>query len=159
MSRSSKTIEITDLRTKIRKKDLILHVSYRIISPKQKFARIKAEIYFDGERIKSFYPIVTQKSTREELPIRSIISLKHMNLGRHTVRADLTGLGSVAGLPDSKKTYFDYRPEVEAPTVEAVLGTGKIEKPRVIIITDDVKKFYQQMRERRKKELIAGREK
>lgn len=75
------------------------------------------------------------------------------------MRADLTGLGSVAGLPDSKKTSFDYRPGVGAPIVEEVLETGKIEKPHVIIITDDVKKFYQQMRERRKKEIITSREK
>ena len=116
-------------------------------------------MYFDGKCMKSFYPVVMHHYAHKDvLPIKSIISLKHVNYGRHVVRVDLTGLGSLAGLPDSKEVAFDYHPGVRVPTVEETPEVKKIEVPNVIIITEDMKKLYQQMRERRKKELLARRE-
>ena len=159
MSRASKTTKITDLRTKIRRHHLILHVDFRIVSPKYKFSRIKVDIYFDGKCIKSFYPVVIHHPAHKDvLPIKAIISLNHVDHGRHLVRVDLTGLGSLAGLPDSKRVAFDYHPDVKTPIVEEIPEVKKIEAPSVILITAEMKKFYQQMRERRKKELLARRE-
>ena len=157
MSRVIKTVKITDLRTKISRHDLILHVDFRTISPKYKFSRIKVDIYFDGKCIKSFYPVVIHHSAHKNvLPIKSIISLTHVNYGRHVVRVDLTGLGSLAGLQDSKKVAFDYHPGVKTPIVKEIPKVKKIEVPNVIIITEDMKKFYQQMRERRKKNYLLA---
>lgn len=116
-------------------------------------------MYFDGKCIKSFYPVVMHHSPHKDvLPIKSIISLKHVDLGRHIVRVDLTGLGSLAGLPDSKEVAFDYHPGIKTPIVKEIPEVKKIEVPSVILITAEMKKFYQQMRERRKKELLARRE-
>lgn len=144
----------------IKKRDLVIDVKFKLAPSKRVFSRMKVDLYFDGQCIKSFYVGIPYYFARkEEFPIRSVLSLKQVDSGMHTIKVEMGGLWPLAGPPDSREATFDYYPIVRVPIVKAVPTVKKIEGPAIAVVTDDVRKLYKQMRERWKKELIARREK
>ena len=94
----------------------------------------------------------------KELPIRSVLSLKQIDSGEHTVKLEIRGLWPLAGPPDSREATFDYYSVVRVPRVKAIPSVKRIEGPAIAVVTDEAKTLYEQMRERWKRELRARRE-
>lgn len=155
-----KAISITDLNTMLKKQDLILDIKFKLAPSKRVFSRMKIDLYFDGQCIKSFYVGIPYYFARkEEFPIRSVLSLKQVRAGKHTIKVELTGLWPLAGPSDFKEATIDYYPTVRVPIVKVIPRVKKIEAPAIVVVTGEVKRLYEEMRKRWKKELIARREK
>jgi len=154
-----KAVTITDLNTMLKRQDLILNVKFKLAPSKRVFSRIKVDLYFDEECIKSFYLGVPYYfACKEELPIRSVLSLKQVRAGKHTVKVELGGLWPLAGPSDFKEATIDWYPTVRVPLVKVIPRVKKIEAPAIAVVTSEVKGLYEEMRKRWKRELIARRE-
>lgn len=155
-----RAVTITDLSAKTKKKDVVVCASFKIAPSKRVFSRIKIGLYFDGESVKSFYAGIPYYYTqKKESSIRSVLDLKHIAPGKHTLKVEISGLWHLARSPDSKEVTFDYYPIVKERITRAIPAIKKIEGQGISIVTDEAKRLYKHMREYRKKELATHRDK
>jgi len=154
-----KEVSITDLSATVKREDLILNAKFKLAPSKRIFSRIRANLHFDGQFIKSFYLGIPYYFARqEEFPLRTILSLEKVSAGTHTIKLEISGLWPSAGPSDIKETRIEYQPIVEVPIAGAIPTIKKIEGPGIAVVTDEAKRLYQEMRERWRRELIARRE-
>jgi len=154
-----KHVTITELNATMKGDNLILDAKFKLKPSRRIFSRIKADLYFDGHHLKSFYlGIPYYFARREEFPLRSILSLEEISAGRHTIKLEMLGLWPSAGPSDIKEATVEYQPFVKPPMARAIPIIKKIEGPKIAVVTDEAKKLYQEMKERWKKELVARRE-
>ena len=154
-----KDVMVTELNATIKRDDLTLEAKFRLSPSKRLFSRIKANLYFDGHCIKTFYLGIPYYLTRqEEFPLRSVFSFEDINAGSHTIKLEMTGLWPTAGASDAKETIIEYKPLVKAVRIRTVPEIKLIEGPSIAVLTDEAKKLYQDMRQRWKRELMAQRE-
>jgi len=154
-----KEVSITALNAAVKREDLILNAQFRLAPSKRIFSRIRANLHFDGQFMKSFYLGIPYYFARqEEFPLRTLLSLENVSAGTHTVKLEMSGLWPSASPSDIKEITFDYQPPDEAPIAGAIPIIKRIEGPSIAVVTDEAKRLYQEMRERWKRELIARRE-
>jgi len=154
-----KQISITELNATVKVDDLIVDAKFKLTPSKRIFSRIKADLYFDEQHLKSFYLGIPYYFARQkEFPLRSVLSFEEISAGAHTIKLEMLGLWPSAGPSDVKETTIEYQPLMKALTVRAIPKIKKIEGPDIAVLTDEAKKLYQEMKERWKKELIARRE-
>jgi len=154
-----KQISISELNATVKADDLIVEAKFKLASSKRIFSRIKGDLYFNGNHVKSFYlGIPYYLARQEEFPLRSVLSLEEINAGAHTIMLELVGLWPSAGSSDSKQATFEYQPLAKAIKVREIPKIKKIEGPDIAVLTDEARKLYEQMKERWKKELVSRRE-
>jgi len=154
-----KSLEIIDLNVVIKIEDLILNAKFKLAPSKRIFSRIRANLYFDGQLMKTFYLGIPYYLGRQEnFPLRSVISLENAKSGPHTIRLEMGGLWPSAEPSEAKEIAIDYVTLEEREMATAIPIVKKIEGPGVAVVTEDAKRLYQEMRERWKKEVIAQRE-
>jgi len=154
-----KEITITELNATVKIDDLILNARFRLRPSKRIFSRIKADLYFDGHHVKSFYLGIPYYFARQnEFPLRSLLSLEEVSAGSHNIKMEMRGLWPSAGPSDFKETTIEYQPIVKVRVARKIPIIRKIEGPDIAVVTDEAKKLYREMRERWKKEIRATRE-
>jgi hypothetical protein len=154
-----KEVSITDLNAAVKREDLILNAKFKLAPSKRIFSRIRANLGFDDQLIKSFYlGIPYYYASQEEHPLRTLLSLENVNAGTHIIKLELSGLWPTAGPSDTKEITFEYQPLVEMRITGAIPTLKKIEGPCVAVETDEARRLYEKMRQRWKRELIARRE-
>jgi len=155
-----KAVAITDLNAEIEKQDVVVRIRFKMASSKRVFSRIRIDLYFDGKSVKSLYAgIPYYYAQRKESSVLSIISLKHIAPGKHTLKVEVSGLWHLARSADSREVTFDYYPIVKERITRAVPVIKRIEGQGVAIVTDEAKRLYKHMREYRKRELATHRDK
>jgi len=154
-----KEVSIIALNAVVKREDLILNAKFSLAPSKRIFSRIRADLHFDGQFMKSFYLGIPYYFVRqEEFPLRTLLSLENVNAGTHTVKLEMSGLWPSASSSDIKEITFDYQPPAEVPMAGAIPVIKRIEGPGVAVVTDEARRLYQEMRERWKRELVARRE-
>lgn len=154
-----KSVEIIELNTNVKTDDLIISAKFKLVPSKRIFSRIKADLYFDGKLVKSFYLGIPYYFTRyEDFPLKAILNLEEINPGSHTIELKMAGLWPYAGPSDCKEAIFEYQPLATAIKVREIPKIKKIEGPDVAVLTSESKKLYEEMKERWKKEVISRRE-
>ena len=154
-----KSVNIIDLNAVVKNDELIITARFKLAPSKRIFSRIKADLYFDGKLVKSFYLGIPYYFTRyNEFPLKAILSLEEINPGSHTVELKMLGLWPYAGPSDCKEAVFEYQPLATAIKIREIPKIKTIEGPAIAVLTSESKKLYEEMRERWKKELIARRE-
>jgi hypothetical protein len=142
-----------------KRQELVLYVKFRLTPSKRVFSRMKVNLSFDGELIKTFFMGIPYYFARkEEFPIRSVLSLKQVESGIHTVKVEIVGLWPL-GPSVSKETSFDYYAVAGAPMTKALPRVKKIEGPSIAVVSDKAKKLYEDIEKRRRKEIVASRDK
>jgi hypothetical protein len=143
----------------IRRRDLVLYVKFKLAPSKRVFSRIKVDLSFDGTLIKSYFMGIPYYFVKnEELPIRSVLSLKQVESGTHTLKVKMVGLWPL-GPSISKETSFDYYAIVRTPKTNVLPQVKKIEGPSIAVVSDEAKKLYESMKKTRRRELMASRDK
>jgi hypothetical protein len=154
-----KAVTIVDLNAKVKKENLTVDLKFRLSPSKRVFSRIKVDLFFDGQSVKSFYVGIPYYFARqEEFPIRSVLSLKQIKAGTHTIKVEMAGLWPLAGPSDIKETTIKYKPVFKVSKIKYIPTVKRIEGPAIAVVTEEAKRLYQEMRERWKRELIARRE-
>jgi len=154
-----KNVIITEFDATVKRDNLILNVRFELAPSKRIFSRIKADLYFDGQHIKSFYVGIPYYFARQrEFPLRSLLSLEEVSAGSHTIKIEMCGLWPYAGPSDFKETIIEYQPLVKRQITRKIPIIQKIEGPDIAVVTDEAKKLYREMKERWKKEIRATRE-
>jgi hypothetical protein len=154
-----KSVSISDLNAVVKNDDLVITAKFKLAPSKRIFSRIKADLYFDGKLVKSFYLGIPYYFAQcNEFPLKAILSLEEINSGSHTVELKMLGLWPYAGPPDCKEAVFEYQPLYTAIKIRGIPKIKTIEGPAIAVLTSESKKLYEEMRERWKKELIARRE-
>lgn len=154
-----KSVEIIELNTTVKIDDLIINAKFKLAPSRRIFSRIKADLYFDGKLVKTFYLGIPYYFTRyEEFPLKAILNLEEINPGSHTIELKMAGLWPYAGPSDSREAIFEYQPLATAIRVREIPKIKKIEGPDIAVLTSESKKLYEEMKERWKKEVISRRE-
>jgi hypothetical protein len=154
-----KELSITEFNTIIKKQKLTLDFKFKLAPSKRLFSRLRADLYFDGKCIKSLYVgIPYYLASKGEFPIRSILDLKQIIKGTHIVRVEISGLWSSAGPSDFREVAIEYQPVVRKSAVRAYPTFSRIEVPNTMIIADDAKLLYENLRESWKRELTTRRD-
>jgi len=154
-----KHVTITEFKAILKRTNLILNAKFKLAPSKRIFSRIQADLYFDEHHVKSFYVGIPYYFTRKmEFPLRSLLNLKKVSAGSHTIKIEMCGLWPYAGPSDFKETTIEYQPLVKARITRKIPVIKKIEGPDIAVVTDEAKKLYREMKERWKKETRATRE-
>lgn len=128
-------------------------------------SHLKANLYFDGQHLKTFYTSVpkTMKDLKKELTVEIFTKFGQVAAGPHQMKIEMSGLlpsGQTLGLVSYKEfTIQAPKPEELEKTLRKQIIIEKIEGTSgVEIITSDVQKLYKEMEERQKRELQASRQ-
>jgi len=159
----SETIIIKDILQKITNRNLALTIKFRLTPIGYGLcSHLKANLYFDGQRLKTFYTSVpgTMKNLRKELTVEIFTKFGQVNTGPHQMKIEMSGLlpsGQTLGLVSSREFIVEVprleqleRPTTRQITIERIEGESGIS-----IVTSDIKRLYEQIEERRKRELKA----
>jgi len=162
----SKAVILTDILQKITYRNLTLTIKFKLTPIGYGLcSHLKAILYFDQERLKTFYTSVpkTMKDLKKELIIEIFTKFGQVSAGPHQMKIEMSGLlpsGQTLGLVSSKEFTVQV-PKLEAlkqPLPKQII-IEKIEgESGISIITSDVQKLYKEMEERQKRELQASRQ-
>jgi len=154
----TKTAKITTLKADVLANDLILLFRIRTVSSNYGFSRVKIDIYFDNRCIKSFYPVIPYSPKGSIFTIKCTIDLENVRDGQHIVRIVLKGLGYFKGISDIKQTPFNYDAKDKQIIREEKPKISKIHMSPITVIPKEIKKFFDELEKRRRKELLSKSE-
>lgn len=139
---------------------MILDSKFKLAPSKRVFSRIKADLYFDGHHVKSFYVGIPYYLLRpEDFPLRSVLGLDDISAGEHIIRLEMLGLWPSAGQSDTRETRIQYQAPQKIFKVRVVPTFKNFRGPDVVIVTEEEDRLYEEMKERWKKEILNRREK
>jgi len=155
-----------DILQKITNRNLALTIKFRLTPIGYGLcSHLKAILYFDGQRLKTFYTSVpgTMKNLRKELIIEVFTKFGQVNPGPHQMKIEMSGQlpsGQTLGLVSSKEFTVNVPrlEELERPTTKQIIIERIEGESGISIVTSDIQKLYKQMEERRKRELEAARQ-
>jgi len=162
----SEAVILGNILQKITRRNFALTIKFRLTPIGYGLcSHLKAILYFDGQRLKTFYTSVpeTMKNLRKELTVEVFTKFGQVNSGPHQMKIEMSGLlpsGQTLGLVSSKEFPVDVPrlEELERPTPKPIIVERIEGESGISIVTSDVQRLYKQMEERRKRELKSLRQ-
>jgi len=162
----SEAVIIGDILQKIANRNLALTIKFRLTPIGYGLcSHLKANLYFDGQRLKTFYTSVpgTMKDLRKELTVEVFTKFGKVNAGPHQMKIEMSGLlpsSQTLGLVSSKEFTVNVPrlEELEHPTTRQIIIERIEGESGISILTSDIQRLYKQMEESRKRELEALRQ-
>jgi len=155
-----------DIHQKITNRKLALTIKFKLTPIGYGLcSHLKATLYFDGQRLKTFYTSVpgTMKNLRKELSIEVFTKFGQVQDGLHQMKIEMSGLlpsGETLGSVSIKEftvsvpEFRELEHQITRPIiVERIEGESGIS-----VVTSNIRRLYKQIEERRKRELKAFRQ-
>lgn len=154
-----KRLIITSPAVRVWANNLIFTFGIKIPSSREKFVRIRVDMYFDGELKKSFYPIVHCSNKETIFPVEYTINLKDIGSGSHAIKINVNGLGCLKETSCNKEFVFSFNAEKKKLAEKVKVAKGKEDKPVVTVLPSDARRFFNELRKRRLEEILSQRDK
>jgi len=164
MSRA-RELEISSVHGRLVKERLVLQIGLRAMIKKNAIERLRVEICIDENPVKIFYPMICNRRTAERrytyFVLTSSVGLKGINYGRHEAKVTAIGFGSPSGSASIKHFSIDYTPNTQKSRIleRSVCKEAIVNKAQTIdIVSEEERKFYDEMRQRMKRESVERRD-
>ncbi len=158
---NAKRIVITEINTLTKEDDLELRVGFALSPSKDSFSKLKLDLWFDGQQIKSFLIMVPQSPlVKDEFELTSVLDMKGTPAGDHTIKVEMYELWSSGEklLQTFKKVTVDYLPLarksrlVKVPIVKSVVGAD------LAVVSDSKQDLYRDIEKTTTKEQLSKRD-
>jgi hypothetical protein len=160
-SMQNNQIIITRLGSLLEEDELTLEVEFKLLPSRIAFSKIRADLWFDEQKIDSVSIAVPQKfGLTNEFQWNPVIDLKGISSGPHIAKVEMYEAGpsgekracsikevAIKYVPQSKETRHK-----KAPTVK------KIEGFEIAVVSSSEKGIYREIEEAKRKELISNRD-
>jgi hypothetical protein len=156
-----KRIIITQIDTLTKEDELELKVSFTLVPSKDSFSKVKLDLWFDNQRIKSFSIMIPQSPlAKNEFELTPVLDMKGIPAGNHGIKLEMYELWSSGEklLQTSKEVTVDYVPLtresrlVKVPSVKSVVGAD------LAVVSESEQDLYRDIEKTTKKEQLSKRD-
>ena len=156
-----KSIIITEIDTLTKEDELELKVSFTLIPSKNSFSKVKLDLWFDNQQIKSFSIMIPQSPlAKDEFELTPVLDMKGIPAGQHRIKVEMYELWSSDEklLQTFKEVTVDYVPItresrlIKVPSVKSVTGND------LAVISESEKDLYRDIEKTTKKEQFSKRD-
>jgi hypothetical protein len=156
-----KRIIITEIDTLTNEDELKLKVGFTLIPSKNSFSKVKLDLSFDNQQIKSFSIIIPQSPlAKDEFELTPVLDMKGIPAGQHKIKVEMYELWSSDEklLQTFKEATVDYIPItlesrfVKIPSVKSVVGVD------LTVVSELEKDLYRDIEKTTKKEQFSKRD-
>ena len=154
-------IVITEIGTLTQEDELELKVDFTLVPSKNSFSKVKLELWFDNQQIKSFTIMIPQSPlAKDEFELTPTLDMKGIPAGNHSIKVEMYELWSSSEklLQTFKEVTVDYVPLtresrlVKVPSVKSVVGAD------LAVVSESEKDLYQDIEKTTKKEQLSKRD-
>ena len=90
-----KRIIITEIDTLTKEDELALKVSFTLVPSKNSFSKVKLDLWFDNQKIKSFSIMIPQSPlAKDEFELTPVLNMKGIPAGNHCIKVEMYELWS-----------------------------------------------------------------
>jgi hypothetical protein len=156
-----KRIIITQIDTLTKEDELELKVSFTLVPSKDSFSKVKLDLWFDNQRIKSFSIMIPQSPlAKNEFELTPVLDMKGIPAGNHSIKLEMYELWSSGEklLQTFKEVTVDYVPLtresrlVKVPSVKSVVGAD------LAVVSESEQDLYRDIEKTTKKEQLSKRD-
>jgi hypothetical protein len=156
-----KRIIINEIDTLTKEDELELKVDFTLVPSKYSFSKVKLDLWFDNQRIKSFSIRIPQSPlAKDEFELTPVLDMKGIPAGNHSIKVELYELWSSGEklLQIFKEVIVDYVPLtresrlVKVPSVKSVVGDD------LAVVSELEQDLYRDIEKTTKKEQLSKRD-
>ena len=156
-----KRIIITQIDTLTNEDELELKVSFTLVPSKDSFSKVKLDLWFDNQKIKSFSIMIPQSPlAKNEFELTPVLDMKGIPAGNHSIKLEMHELWSSGEklLQTFKEVTVDYVPLtresrlVKVPSVKSVAGAD------LAVVSESKQDLYRDIEKTTKKEQLNKRD-
>jgi hypothetical protein len=156
-----KRIIITEIGTLTKEDELELKVDFTLVPSKYSFSKVKLDLWFDNQRIKSFSIMIPQSPlAKDEFELTPVLNMKGIPAGNHSIKAELYELWSSGEklLQTFGEVIVDYMPLtresrlVKIPSVKSVVGAD------LAVVSESEQDLFRNIEKTTKKEQLSKRD-
>jgi hypothetical protein len=156
-----KQIIITKIDALTKEDELDLKVSFTLMPSKKSFSKVKLDLWFDNQQIKSYSVMIPQSSlAKDEFELKPVLDMKGIPAGQHKIKIEMYELWSSDEklLQTFKEVTVDYVPItresrlIKIPSVKSVTGND------LAVISESEKDLYRDIEKTTKKEQFSKRD-
>jgi hypothetical protein len=153
-----KRIIITEINTLTKEDQLELKVAFTLVPSKYSFSKVKLDLWFNNQRIKSFLIIIPL--AKDEFELTPLLDMKGIPAGNHSIKVELYELWSSGEklLQTFREVIVDYVPLtresrlVKIPSVKSVVGAD------LAVVSESEQDLYRNIEKTTKKEQLSKRD-
>jgi hypothetical protein len=156
-----KNIIITEIEALTKEDELDLKVSFNLVPSRNSFSKVKLDLWFDNQQVKSFSIVIPQsRFAKDEFELTPVLDMKGIPAGQHKIKVEMYELWSSNEklLQTFKEATVDYVPItresrfVKVPSVKSVVGTD------LAVVSELEKDLYRDIEKTNKKEQFSKRD-
>ena len=156
-----KRIIITQIDALTKEDELELKVSFTLVPSKDSFSKVKLDLWFDNQKIKSFSIMIPQSPlAKNEFELTPVLDMKGIPAGNHSIKSEMYELWSSGEklLQTFKGVTVDYVPLtresrlVKVPSVKSVAGAD------LAVVSESEQDLYRDIEKTTKKEQLNKRD-
>ena len=156
-----KKIVITEIDTVTIEDELVLKVGFRLIPSKTAFSKIKSDLFFNEQKLKSFSITIPQSPlAADDFELTPVLDMKGINAGSYTIRVEMYELWSSGEKLSctSKEVTVEYVPQTRESRLIRIPIVKRFEGVDLAVVSESDKSIYHEIEETMKKELVSKRD-
>jgi hypothetical protein len=160
-SEQKKQIIISEIDIVTKEDELALKVEFRLLPSKTAFSKIRSDLFFNGQKLKSVLITIPQSPlAADDFELTPVLDMKGINAGSHIIRVEMYELWSNGEKLSftSKEVTVEYVPQIresrliEYPIVKSFGGAD------LAVVSESDKNIYREIEETMKKESVSKRD-
>jgi hypothetical protein len=162
VSKPKKQIIITEIKSVTKEDELELKVGFRLLPSKTAFSRLNAELYFDGEKLRTLlFRILPSPLSKDDSEFTFSLDMRGISAGSHFIKVEMCELWSSGEKLTciQKEVPIEYillRREdrlIKVPTVKSSVAGADLE-----VVSGSEREIYRDMEESVKREAVTKRD-
>jgi hypothetical protein len=161
VNRPKKQIAIRAIGFVTKEDELALRIEFSLFPAKKLFSKIKADMFFDRQKLRSVSIIIPQSPlARNDFELTPVLDMKGITAGSHVIKVEMYELWDsrekfTCASKEVKIEYVPLRREdklIKLPTVKSIAGSD------LVFVSESEKDIYREIDENIKKEAISKRD-
>jgi hypothetical protein len=158
---SEKQIIIAEIGTNIREDELVLKIGFKLLPSKTVFSKVKAELWFDNQKISSVLISIPQGPlSTNDFELTPVLDMKGIPAGQYVIKVEMYEFWSSGERLSQagKEVIVDYVPLtresrlINIPIVKSVAGAD------LTVVSEVEKEIYSEIEKQAKREEISKRD-
>lgn len=156
-----KQIIITEIDSVIKEDELILKIGFRVVPSTNVFSKIKTDLFFDKQKLKSVSLSIPQGPlAANDFELTPVLDMKDTNAGSHTIKVEMYEEWSSGEKLSfvSKQVTIKYVPVARESRLIRIPIVKRFEQMDLEVISQSDQNIYHEIEQTIKKELASKRD-
>jgi len=161
VNKPKKQIVITEIGFVTKEDELALRIEFGLFPSKKLFSKIRADLFFDGQKLRSVSIIIPQSPlARDDFELTPVFDMKGITAGSHVIKVEMyelwdSGEKFTCVSKEVKIEYVPLRREdklIKVPTMKSIAGSD------LVVVSESEKDIYRKIDENIRKEAVSKRD-